>query len=280
MKSQSLSLPRASARQLSAWRKLGTKKGRREAGQFLLEGVRTIAEAVASESTVSAIVVADDNHGHEAWKRVSPGVSKRRISAFLVSPRDMEKLTGTVHAAGIACALAWKPLLFDQAAASTNLRRVLICDRVADPGNLGTLIRTAAGLGLDAVFLLPETAELTNPKTLRAAAGAFLHIPVYEDAAIESIKAWARRAEVPIIVADAHRGDPSLPKVSRRWALVVGGETIPLDKVWEKAASHWIAMPLQRGVESLNAAIAGAIIMDRLCRESEAITRHPPRRPT
>lgn len=260
---------RASARQLSTWRKLATKKGRREAGQILLEGARLVAEAIASDFTVGAVVFADDDRGREAWRRLAPTATKKSIPAFTVPPREFEKLTDTVHAAGIACVMTWKSPVFDAAAVPGSFRKVLICDRIADPGNLGTMIRTAAGLGLDAVFLLPDTAELTNPKTVRSAAGALFHIPVFEDVPPEVLKSWTKRAEITLIVADAHRGESNPPIVSKRWALVVGGETIPLNKAWDSVTTQWITLPLHRGVESLNAAVAGAIIMDRLCRTVE-----------
>ena len=264
-----LALVRASIRQISDWRKLLTKKGRREAGQVLLEGARLVGEAVVSDVEVSAVVVADVEHGHRDLRKLLTAVNRRSAPIFAVPPRDFEKLTDTVHASGIACVIKWNPRRFNPTEVSQGLRRVLICDRIADPGNLGTLIRTAAGLGMDAVFLLPETAELSNPKTVRAAAGAFFHIPVYEDVAPQRIISWARQASITIFVADAHRGESVALVAPKHWALVVGGETIQLDKAWESSASRWISLPLHRGVESLNAAVAGAIIMDRLCHASE-----------
>jgi RNA methyltransferase, TrmH family len=256
---------RASTRQLSDWRKLTTKKGRREAGQLLIEGVRLVTEAIESDFHVSAVILSDDERGHGAWRKLFPTAAKKKVAAFHLSSTDFDKLTDTVHSAGIGCVIDWTPAKFDVMKQSGKIRHALVCDRISDPGNLGTLIRTAAGLGLDAIFLLPDTAELTNPKTVRAAAGALFHVPVYEDVAAETIMSWAKRESIAVIVADAHKGQPSVLLTSGRWALIVGGETIPLDQTWESAASHWISLPLQRGVESLNAAIAGAIIMDRLC---------------
>lgn len=267
---------RASARQLSDWRKLSTKKGRRESGQLLLEGARLVGEAVASNFTVTAVIIADDERGHAAWRKLAPTATRKSIPAFVAAPTEFENLADTVHAAGIGCVLDWKPHAFDPASAAVTLKRVLVCDRIADPGNLGTLIRTAAAFGLDAVVLLPETAELTNPKTVRAAAGALFHIPVYEEVPASTVATWSRRANIPVVVADAHRGDPAIPFVGGRWALVIGGETLPLDKAWDQAATQWVSLPLERNVESLNAGIAGAVIMDRLCRQPTGAK--PPRR--
>lgn len=257
--------PRASARQLTAWHKLTTKKGRREAGQFILEGVRLVGEAIASTHDVQSVVLADDDRGRAAWQKLQAAIMKRAIPVHSLPPRDFDKLADTVHAAGAACVLKWKTTAFDPRSVAQEAERILVCDRIADPGNLGTLIRTAAALGLDGVVLLPETAELTNPKTVRAAAGALFHIPVYEEVPASAVVAWAKQINAPLIVADAHRGGTTMPPVSRRWALVIGGETIALDREWEHVTSHWITLPLARNVESLNAAIAGAIVMDRLC---------------
>lgn len=241
-----------------------------------MEGARLVAEALASNFTVPAVVISDDERGHAAWRKLAPAATRKSISAFVASPTEFEKLADTVHAAGIGCILHWKPPSFDPASAAATMKRVLVCDRIADPGNLGTLIRTAAAFGLDAVILLPETAELTNPKTVRAAAGAIFHIPVFDDVSASAVATWSQRTNIPVVVADAHRGDPTIPFVGGRWALVIGGETLPLDKTWDRAATQWVSLPLERNVESLNAGIAGAVIMDRLCRQSTG--PKPPRR--
>ena len=210
----------ASARRLSDWCKLASKKGRRETKQILLEGARLVAEAIASGIHVSAVIIADEEQGHSAWRKIMSAATKKEIAAFRLSSTDFDKLTDTVHSAGIVCVMDWIPASFDPMKQSGKLRQALVCDRVSDPGNLGTLIRTAAGLGLDAVFLLPETAELTNPKTVRAAAGALFHIPVFENMPPEVIMSWAKREAVPVIVADAHRGEPSISLGSAKWVIL------------------------------------------------------------
>jgi TrmH family RNA methyltransferase len=260
--------PRASQHQISVWRKLTTKKGRREAKQALVEGVRQVSEALASGWGVQAILVSDDPQGHAAYKRLDRAPKSGQVPTFALPPRAFATLTDTVHAPGIAACLSWSlPSFNAQSGDHAALKRVLICDRIADPGNVGTLIRTAAALGLDGVILCAGTVELANPKTLRSAAGAYFHIPVFEEIKPATIGSWCTKNAVQLLVADAHRGEPlATGAPAERWALVVGAETIPLDPYWETVPVTWIRLPLQRQVESLNAAVAGAIIMDRLTR--------------
>jgi len=228
---------------------------------------------MASGWAVQAILVSDDPHGHAAHQRLDRSPKSGQIPTFSLPPRAFATLTDTVHAPGIAACLGWTAPTFNaQSGDHASLKRVLICDRIADPGNVGTLIRTAAALGLDAVILCAGTVELANPKTLRSAAGAFFHIPVFEEIKPAVVGAWCTKNGVKLLVADAHRGEAlSVVGVAERWALVVGAETIPLDPYWESVPVSWIRLPLQRHVESLNAAVAGAIIMDRLCRGGEAV---------
>lgn len=270
---------RASNRQLTGWRKLSTKKGRREANEVILEGSRVVAEALAADVSVQAVLIVDEGHGHAEFRKLRPAIVRKSVAVYAVPARDFENLTDTVHAAGIACVIRWSPRPFDIREASRRHNRLLFCDRVSDPGNLGTLIRTAAGLGLDAVCLSPGTVELTNPKTLRATAGAIFRLPVYEGVAASAVLSWAKETSSALLIADAHQGESELAQTPARWALVIGGETIPLDEVWRSSGARWITLPLQRGVESLNAAVAGAILMDRLCRTPVVSpARKPPRR--
>jgi TrmH family RNA methyltransferase len=146
-------------------------------------------------------------------------------------------------------------------------RRLLFCDRIRDPGNMGTLIRAAAGLGVEAVLTHPQAVELTNPKTVRASAGAIFRLPVYGGVPAGEVAAWCNRSKLPILIADAHRGRVLRSVRERRgWLLIVGGETLPLDPAWEEVPAQRIRLALDRGVESLNAAVAGSILIDRLCR--------------
>ncbi|MEW5702239.1 MAG: RNA methyltransferase [Candidatus Zixiibacteriota bacterium] len=260
--------PVVSHRRLSEWHKLGTRKGRAQTGLLLIEGVRLVGEAMLSGQDVECVMAADDDQGLAGMRHLAFQVGQLPKSVLRVARRDFEKLADTRHAAGVAALLRWHPQSL------TGVRvpperdcRVLICDHIADPGNLGTLIRAAAGLGIDRIIITAGSVELTNPKTVRATAGALFHLPVHDGVDAPEAASWCRDSGLAILIADAHRGKiPDSGRPVSRWALVLGGETIPHDPVWGTIPADRLHVPLRHGVESLNVAVAGALLIDRLTR--------------
>jgi TrmH family RNA methyltransferase len=142
--------------------------------------------------------------------------------------------------------------------------RLLVLDGVRDPGNVGTLLRAAEALGSGGVVMLPGTADPWNPKVVRAAAGSSLRLPVLE-ADWDDVLARLREWSTPVWVAEADgdivgRDEPRPGRV----AVVLGNEGEGVSAGVRAAADRIIAIPMRGEVESLNAAIAGAILMDRL----------------
>jgi TrmH family RNA methyltransferase len=194
-----------------------------------------------------------------------------RIPGVRLPPQEFARLSDTVNSAGVAAIAAWRPAGWDKFP-STKARRILFCDRISDPGNMGTLIRTAAGLGLQCVCAAPNSVELSNPKTIRSTMGAMFRIPVFSEIPVEAFIAWCNKHGYIVCAADLERGASALPEsvsTARGWVLVIGGETSGLDSAWARGDTKWLRIPMKRGVESFNAAIAGALLMDRLCSQSE-----------
>jgi TrmH family RNA methyltransferase len=236
---------------------------------LLIEGVRLVGEALQAGHQLVTIVAADDEQGADAARHLADLASLPPCEWVRVPRREFARLTDTVHAAGIAALLRWQPSPLTGGRGSRAAdQRVLICDHLADPGNLGTLIRAAAGLGVDRIIITPDSVELTNPKTVRATAGALFRLPIHENVPATEAAAWCQERQLPILIADAHRGHPpDTKRTMPRWALVLGGETIPHNPIWSTLATARVHLPLRHGVESLNVAVAGAILIDRLGRE-------------
>jgi TrmH family RNA methyltransferase len=143
--------------------------------------------------------------------------------------------------------------------------RLLILDGLQDPGNVGTLARSAAAFALDGVVLLDGTADAWSPKSIRASAGALFSCPVAQRAEAEAV-VRIEGAGLPLLVAEAG-GDP----VSRvpghdGWALVVGSEGRGVRDAIRARAARGVGIPMPGGTESLNAGVAGSILLYELTR--------------
>lgn len=142
---------------------------------------------------------------------------------------------------------------------------LLVLDGVQDPGNAGTLIRTAAAFGLSGVIALDGTVDPWNPKSVRAAAGTCFRVPVLTAPWADVGPALAA-AGLPILVADAQGTPVSDAGPRSPWALVVGSEGAGARAEVRGAAQRHLSVPMAGGTESLNAAVAGAILLYALTR--------------
>ena len=167
----------ATRRQLAMLRSLRTRKGRRESGLFLVEGVRLCSELVPAKARVEIVLVAEGHDQGGALGKQAAGSPPRR--GVLQAPlRDFERISDTVKSQGILAAARGKTraraLRFgdpSRTSGPAGRATVLALDAVSDPGNVGTVIRTAAWFGVSAVLLGEGCADLLNPKTVRATMG-------------------------------------------------------------------------------------------------------------
>jgi TrmH family RNA methyltransferase len=148
--------------------------------------------------------------------------------------------------------------------------RLLVLDAVQDPGNVGTLIRTAAAFALDGVVLLDGCVDPWNPKAVRASAGGAFRCPV-------ALRSWTALAplldgaELPVWVADASGTGPNDEARAGGWALVVGSEGRGARRDIRERAAGLAAIPMPGGTESLNAAVAGSILVYEFTRPERGL---------
>ncbi|MDA0378514.1 MAG: RNA methyltransferase [Bacteroidetes bacterium] len=251
-------MPRATARQLKETADLSRKKHRDGRGCFLVEGVRSVQSALdAGASLVSVFLTPEFG---------LPAPLERRLQAQVelleVSERDMARLSDVTTPPGVL-AVVRKPTEPD---ASETAPRALLLDGVQDPGNVGTLIRTAAWMGVNRVLIGPGTADPYSPKVVRATMGGIWDVELVTAVDPAAWIGTARSHGATAWVADmdgtpAEAWSPAEPSV-----LVIGSEANGPSAAVRAACDGAVSIPLrgaQRGVESLNAAVAGAILMER-----------------
>ena len=250
---------------------LTEKKKRKETGTFRLDGRKLVAEALASGMTLSAIFVREDVRTsflplcEEACAKGL--VSRERIVA--VSASVFEKLTEEKSPEGII-GIAVMPTHLHATKKPQELascigrdERILLAESLRDPGNLGTVMRSCAALGMDRLVLSDDCADLYSPKTVRAAMGALFRLPTITVASADLADAIkALRAEGRHVFATAlHRE----ARVLGTWTLetgdcfVIGNEGHGLSERVIEASDACAIIPMREGAESLNAAAAAAI---------------------
>lgn len=233
----------------------------------MLDGPRLIQEALDAGITVEAVLIAGD----DPCATGSLLNARLRDAGVRVCPatlRVVQAASRVVTSQGVV-ALARRPPQPDAAILGAPGLLLLVADGIQDPGNLGTMVRTAAACGASAVAVTESTADPFRPKAIRAAMGAAFRIPVIELDG-PSLRAALVAHGVRVIVADA-RGDmdyTSAP-VAPPLAIVVGNESAGPDPAWLDLGAR-VRIPLLGPVESLNAAVAAGVLLYEVVRRRGA----------
>ncbi len=239
---------------------LKSKKGRRTEDRFLAEGVRLLEEALRADYRPEIVLYAP-GEVTERGQNVIRSFSKRRINTITVAVKEINKISDTDTPQGIVAVFKQRHTSFEKLL-SQSPRTIVVCDGVGDPGNLGTLLRSALAFGADAVVTTEGSAEATNPKTIRASMGSFFHLPIISGADPTDIVGLLKRHTYRIAVADVRGqaisagGDDG-----EKTAIVIGSEPAGTGSVFAAAADQRWKIPMTAKVESLNAAMAGSILL-------------------
>jgi len=230
---------------------LKTKKGRDEHGLFIVEGIKQLAEIPANWS-IHAYICAESYPYKE--------------NAIVISDSRFASLSDTITPQGIMAVCEKRSFKLDDVISKNPF--ILIGESLSDPGNIGTLIRTAAAAGADGVILSEGSGDIYNPKTIRAAAGASLRIPIIEQANLNEVILKLKRQGIKVLATHLE-GEVSPYEVNMQHgcAILVGNEAHGLSDEISTLADVRIKLPMAREVESLNASIAGGIIMYEVLRQ-------------
>ncbi len=239
---------------------LHNKRERAGKKQFLLEGVRLLEEALAADYLPRALFYAP-SETNERGQKLIRGFIARGIEAQTISARECRRLADTKSPQGIVALFDAREFNLEQQLAAQP-RKILVCDQIADPGNLGTLIRSAAAFNFNLVITTDGSAEIANPKTIRATMGGFFKIPMISGVNDIDLSKRLKKSGYKIYSADV-RGkyiDRSAPRADKA-ALIIGSEAAGSGHILADGADYRIKIPMSKNMESLNAAVAGSILM-------------------
>lgn len=259
----SISSPkRISGRENPEFKRFLAARAKKDRGRILVEGPKLLAEAIRSKLTVETVALADLSESVSGGPVEAARQVVRFSAPLMKSLSDVETHQGMI-------ALVERPR-FDGDWLNRRGVFVLVLDGLQDPGNVGTLFRTAEAAGVSGVLLTRGCADPLSPKALRASAGAAFRLPHLLDLAVDDL---LQRLPPGLALAAAVAG-PGATSVfdeaplSLPLALALGSEGSGLDPRIERASTRRIRIPSAREVESLNVAAAGAILMFEIARRA------------
>ncbi len=252
-------------------RSLQERTWRRKRGFYLIEGPRLIGEARQTDIPLEVVLYTPafgrERQGGRLVKLLRAGGNR----CFQVTEKIMQTIGATVTPPGIVAAV---PLpiysLAELLQSNTPDPLLLIADGLQDPGNLGTIWRTALGAGVSGLILTPGSVDPFNPKAIRAAAGATFKLPVVTGIKSDNLIKKLKAAGFRLVVADV-RAKAVLWQTdfSGRLALAVGSENQGPSGELLAAADIKVSIPLMGPVESLNAAVAAAVLLYETVRQRQ-----------
>ncbi len=271
---------------ISKLKDLHTARGRKKSGLFLMEGPNLLeglfdADVLPYEVYYQPAYLERTAKGKILLDRLLHSSGLEDEQRIEVSERVIEAISDTITSQGVVSVLPLLAFQEDEIRARrthlvSTLQEVqrsalLILDDIADPGNMGTILRTALATDVDTVILTPNCVDCYSPKVVRAAAGTHLLLPIVSNASWETI---AERVQVHckgttrVLLAEA--GSPILyfeQDLTQPFALIIGNEAHGASSKAHSLATTSITIPLANGVESLNAAMATGIILYEAARQ-------------
>ncbi len=241
---------------------LAFKKSRKLHQLFVIEGERLVSEAVQSKIVIKQIYITDEfiaKHQHDSLMDL---IAEHAIITNSISVKEMNGICNTISPSGI---LAICEMLNPDDIDISNLENWLYLDETQDPGNLGTLLRSADWFGIKNIALSENCTDIYNPKVLRGGMGAHFRLSIHENILLNTFK-----DSLHIIIGAFQNGD-NIYDVDRKkvnpWVLVIGNEAHGINKSNIDHINLKVTIPKIGSGESLNAAVAGSILLHHLTKQ-------------
>ena len=240
------------------WQKLLTKKYREKERRFLVEGELLIKDALSSGAKMLELIIREDaDFQYE-------DLCKRDAVFYSLSEKLFDKLSQTEHGRDVMAVFEMPDTPYENWASGD----IVVLDRLQDPGNLGTIIRTSDAAGVSGIVLMKGTVDPFSPKALRAAAGSIFRVPLVEANDADDLRKILKSLKADPVAMDVNgaKDHYDMPE-GKRLAIIVGNEGAGIcDEILEMSNER-IKIPMREGIESLNAAMAfGIVIYERVRR--------------
>ncbi len=247
---------------LTTIRDLHRRKARARRGLALAEGIRLVEEMLAAEAECKGAVISEALGTTPRGLQMIAALEAHGIPIERIDDRALQDVAATEHPQGIVVAYRPRTWSLDDVQVAAG-RPLILLDGVQDPGNVGTIARTAVAFGAAGLVALSGTVDLTNPKVVRSAVGALFRLPhLHVDADV--IRQWLWTRAIPIWVTTSDGVAVGDDEVVGAIALVLGNEGAGISTELLSAAERRIGIPIHQEAESLNVAVAAGILLHRL----------------
>jgi len=246
-------------------RKLKAKKYREEFGEYIIEGLRLVEEAFFANAPLKYCLYSENLKGERALSLLNH-MNERGVPLYTVEENLLKDACETQNPQGIAAVVEKKEMKYKNMPKHWDF--IVMVDRIQDPGNLGTIIRTAHASGADALYMSEGTVDPYSPKVLRSTMGSIFHLPVIQCddmvSYIEKVKSEGFK-----VYASSLEGSTEYYNLdyNQKTALIIGNEANGASQEILECADSLIKIPMPGGAESLNAAVAGGILMFEIVRQ-------------
>lgn len=240
------------------------RKFRMERNLFLIEGYRLCQEALQSDFTVETLLINPDLLSPQKIIEIVQTAQNKQVEIIEIQKAEVKRLADTINSQGIFSIVQKKNYDLEAILNKQN-KFIIIISEGQDPGNLGTIIRTCDWFGIEAVILSKRSAELFNPKLIRSTMGSIFHLPIVEEVDLKVALPRLKQLGYHIFGTDIngkyayHQTDYPIPLV-----LVVGNENRGIKKDLCHYFDKTVKIPSYGKAESLNMALASAIIISRM----------------
>ncbi|MDF2679974.1 MAG: rRNA ((2251)-2-O)-methyltransferase RlmB [Brevibacillus sp.] len=251
--------------QIKRLHQLLDRKGREAQGRFLAEGAHLVEEALKSDAEVLTILYDSERDMDAACRRALEN-HPQGVQVVAASSAILAKLSETKSPQGIVAEVKksqadWNEWMKEKTAAGEDML-LLLLDEIQDPGNLGTILRTAEAAGVDGVVLGKGSVDLYNGKVMRSTMGALFRLPVFTRSLSEAADEW-KALGGHLLVSTLHEKSVSYDQVGymQKTAIVIGNEGRGVSAAMVERADHLVHIPIYGQAESLNAAVAAGVFV-------------------
>lgn len=244
-------------------KKLKEKRGRNKSSKYIIEGFRLIEEAFKASLPIEYIFI--NNEGNERLQEYLGKYINNETKLYGLNDNLLKELCSTEKPQGIVAVVRMKEL---DTALEGNF--YLLCDKLQDPGNLGTIIRTAHAAGVDGIILTKGTVDVYNDKTIRSTMGSLFHVPIINDDENNSILKELINKGFSL-VSTSLEGDKDFFREDLRGKIIisVGNEGNGVSDEIYDLSDKKVKVPMPGGAESLNVAIATSVILYEKVRQNQ-----------